>query len=45
MGNPTEKFDMNAAPIRIDTVLLRVRDLDAVSSFYRDVLGLSLIHI
>lgn len=40
MANPTEKFDMNAAPIRIDTVRLRVRDLDAVSSFYRDVLGL-----
>lgn len=40
MANPIEKFDMNAAPIRIDTVRLRVRDLDAVSSFYRDVLGL-----
>ncbi|MAZ23138.1 VOC family protein [Roseovarius sp.] len=40
MANPIEKFDMNAAPIRIETVRLRVRDLDAVSSFYRDVLGL-----
>lgn len=40
MTNSTEKFDMNAAPIRIDSVRLRVRDLAAVSSFYRDVLGL-----
>ncbi|WP_412050639.1 VOC family protein [Hoeflea sp. Naph1] len=40
MTNPTENFDMNTAPIRINTVRLRVRDLDAVSSFYRDVLGL-----
>tara|TARA_R110002020_G_scaffold448986_1_gene661938 strand:- start:935 stop:1789 length:855 start_codon:yes stop_codon:yes gene_type:complete len=34
---------MNAAPIRIGTVTLRVRDLDAVSSFYQRVLGLTSI--
>lgn len=40
MTTATETFEMTAAPIRIDTVRLRVRDLDAVTSFYRDVLGL-----
>ena len=43
MTNPTDVFDMTAAPIRIDTVRLRVRDLDAVASFYREVLGLALL--
>lgn len=33
-------FDMNAAPMRIGSVRLKVRDLDAVSSFYQRVLGL-----
>lgn len=36
-------FDMNAAPMRIGRVRLKVRDLDAVSAFYRDVLGLSVM--
>ena len=34
-------FDMAAAPLRIGTVRLKVRDLDAVSTFYQSVLGLS----
>ena len=33
-------FDMEAAPLRIGTVWLKVRDLDAVSDFYQRVLGL-----
>lgn len=37
----TDVFDMNAAPMRIGTVRLKVRDLDAVSTFYQTVLGLS----
>ena len=36
-------FDMNAAPMRIGTVRLKVRDLDAVSAFYQEVLGLARI--
>ncbi|MSU91931.1 VOC family protein [Rhodobacteraceae bacterium 2CG4] len=36
-----EYFDMSAAPLRIGTVRLKVRDLNAVSSFYQSVLGLS----
>lgn len=36
----TDFFDMTAAPLRIGTVRLRVRDLSAVSNFYRAVLGL-----
>ena len=34
-------FDMHAAPLRIGTVRLKVRDLDVVSTFYQRVLGLS----
>jgi catechol 2,3-dioxygenase len=34
-------FDMHAAPLRIGTVRLKVRDLDVVSTFYQSVLGLS----
>jgi len=41
MTTATHFFDMNAAPMRIGTVRLKVRDLDTVSSFYRTVLGLS----
>lgn len=41
MTTATEYFDMSAAPLRIGTVRLKVRDLDAVSSFYQTVLGLS----
>ncbi|MFC6486370.1 VOC family protein [Nitratireductor sp. GCM10026969] len=37
----TDFFDLNAAPMRIGAVRLKVRDLDAVSTFYRAVLGLS----
>ena len=33
-------FDMDAAPLRIGMVGLRVRDLDRVARFYRDVIGL-----
>ncbi|KAF0676164.1 VOC family protein [Profundibacterium mesophilum] len=36
-------FDMTAAPLRVGAVRLKVRDLDAVSTFYQSVLGLSLI--
>jgi len=41
MTTATEYFDMSAAPLRIGTVRLKVRDLDAVSTFYQTVLGLS----
>ena len=34
-------FDMNAAPMRIGTVTIKVRDLDAVSGFYQRILGLT----
>lgn len=33
-------FDLAAAPMRIAAVRLRVRDLDRVSMFYREVIGL-----
>ncbi|WP_207539553.1 VOC family protein [Sabulicella rubraurantiaca] len=33
-------FDLNAAPMRIGRVRLRVRDLSGVVQFYRDILGL-----
>ena len=36
-------FDMNAAPMRIGAVRLKVRDLGAVSAFYQSVLGLRLV--
>ncbi|WP_299793559.1 VOC family protein [uncultured Marivita sp.] len=36
-----DDFDMHAAPLRIGTGRLKVRDLDAVSTFYQSVLGLS----
>ncbi|MBW6493315.1 MAG: VOC family protein [Burkholderiaceae bacterium] len=36
----TDFFDMNAAPLRIGTVRLKVRDLETVSAFYQTVLGL-----
>ena len=41
MTTSTEFFDMDAAPMRIDTVRLKVRDLDKVSAFYQRVLGLA----
>ena len=40
MTNATEFFDMSAAPMRIGKVKLKVRDLEAVSSFYQSVIGL-----
>lgn len=43
MTNPKHSFDMSAAPMRIGTVRLRVRDLEGVSAFYRSALGLSTI--
>jgi catechol 2,3-dioxygenase len=43
MTSATDYFDMGAAPMRIGKVRLKVRDLAAVSAFYRDVLGLALI--
>ena len=41
MTTATDFFDMSAAPMRIGSVRLKVRDLDAVSTFYQTVLGLS----
>jgi catechol 2,3-dioxygenase len=41
MTTANDFFDMKAAPIRIGGVRLKVRDLDAVSTFYQTVLGLS----
>lgn len=40
MTDTTEFFDMDAAPMRIGKVKLKVRDLDAVSGYYRSVMGL-----
>lgn len=39
---PADRFDMAAAPMRIGRVRLAVRDLERVSRFYRDTLGLVL---
>ena len=36
-------FDMTTAPMRIGAVRLKVRDLDAVSTFYQMALGLSAV--
>jgi catechol 2,3-dioxygenase len=43
MTDTSAFFDMQAAPMRIGTVRLKVRDLAAVASFYRRVLGLGTI--
>ena len=40
MTDTTEFFDMDAAPMRIGKVRLKVRDLDAVSGYYQSVMGL-----
>lgn len=37
----TGYFDMSAAPMRIGSVRLKVRDLETVSAFYQQVLGLT----
>ena len=41
MTNANEFFDMKAAPMRIGSVRLKVRDLDAVSGYYKSLLGLN----
>lgn len=41
MATVNEFFDMNAAPMRIGAVRLKVRDLNRVASFYTSVLGLT----
>ena len=41
MTNANVFFDLSAAPMRIGIVRLKVRDLEAVSSFYRCILGLT----
>jgi catechol 2,3-dioxygenase len=41
----TEYFDMNAAPMRIRSVRLKVRDLGGVSAFYQSVVGLTLLEV
>lgn len=43
MNAAAESFDMNAAPMRIGKVCLKVRDLNAVSAYYQSVLGLNVI--
>jgi catechol 2,3-dioxygenase len=43
MTKTSEFFDMSAAPMRVGRVLLKVRDLEAVSGFYRNVLGLTVM--
>ncbi|MEX0406704.1 VOC family protein [Aquibium sp. LZ166] len=43
MTTAPELFDVNAAPMRIGAVRLKVRDLETVSAFYRKVLGLCVI--
>lgn len=35
MTAANDLFDMNAAPMRIGAVRLKVRDLDGVSTFYQ----------
>ncbi len=41
MSNAAQYFDMTAAPMRIASVRLKVRDLEAVSAFYQSVIGLA----
>lgn len=41
MIHAAEYFDMTAAPMRIGSVRLKVRDLEAISAFYQSVLGLA----
>lgn len=43
MNTTSGDFDMTAAPLRIGTVTLKVRDLPRMRSFYRDILGLTVI--
>ena len=41
MTDTTQTFDMNAAPMHVGTVRMKVRDLDRVAAFYEDALGLT----
>jgi catechol 2,3-dioxygenase len=41
MTKTSDFFDMSTAPMHVDKVRLKVRDLDVVSGFYQTVLGLS----
>lgn len=41
MSATNDAFSMNDAPMRIGRVTLRARDLEAVSRFYREVIGLA----
>jgi catechol 2,3-dioxygenase len=41
MTSVNELFDMHAAPMRVGSVRLKVRDLNLVASFYKSVLGLT----
>lgn len=43
MTNATNMFDLKAAPMRIGAVRLKVRDLPAISAFYQEILGLSVL--
>lgn len=43
MKSDLDSFDMHAAPMRIGSVRLRVRDLDRVASFYTSALGLAVV--
>lgn len=43
MTMTSDFFDMSTAPLRVGKVHLKVRDLDTVSSFYQQVLGLGKI--
>lgn len=45
MTTANDLFDLKAAPLRIGTVRLKVRDLDVVSAFYQTVLGLTPVEI
>ncbi|WP_323013406.1 VOC family protein [Devosia sp.] len=40
MTKANDFFDMNAAPLRVGRVRLKVRDIDAVAAYYQAVLGL-----
>jgi catechol 2,3-dioxygenase len=43
LATETARFNLDAAPIRIGRVALRVRDLATVSRFYQDIIGLRLL--
>lgn len=43
MTTRQDSFELEAAPMRIGLLRLGVRDLDAVSRFYRDIIGLAVL--